>query len=405
MSVQVTPSSFFEISDEALLSLGSMEGVYEAPVVSQPATGARQVAKAAPAESLVPAWITVGGIAALSFALHYLPFAPFQIASDHAARRPISASIIAILLGVLLRNLYTLPASVANGCKSIVKRVLPASIVLTGAGLNLVQMSSLGLTAFSITLVCIVCATLVAVYIGRLFGVWPKTALLIGAGTAICGTSAIVAVAPLIEAEDEDVTLSVATVNLLGMILMFLFPLAGGLLMLSDNAFGVWAGTSIHAVPQVVAAGFAFSERAGTLATLVKLVRVTLLAPFMLSLIFLYGRRKNDRTVTVHYSRLVPLFVWGFLALALANTLGLFPSLHFQTAPWTWFPPRHFEVAMSSALVEGSNILLTLAMAAMGLEVQLRMMAKVGGKALLTGTATAVILCALSLALIKLLIP
>ena len=87
--------------------------------------------------------------------------------------------------------------------------------------------------------------------------------------------------------------LSMSTINLLGLPLMFLFPLAGAMLGLSDQAYGVWAGTSIHAVPQVVAAAFAFSPGAGSIATLVKLVRVALLAPFTFVLAIAYARRKR----------------------------------------------------------------------------------------------------------------
>ena len=103
---------------------------------------------------------------------------------------------------------------------------------------------------------------------------------------------------------------------------MFLLPAVGGLLHLRDDAFGVWAGTSIHAVPQVVAAGFAYSASAGALATLVKLVRVTLLAPFL----FVLGYpvcAPQRLAVAIQYARLVPPFVYGFLALSLLNTLGL----------------------------------------------------------------------------------
>src|SRR5205823_11120198 len=114
--------------------------------------------------------------------------------------------------------------------------------------------AAVGSTALLITVVCIVLSIAAAVWFGRLFGVWFRTGLLIGAGTAICGTSAIVAVAPLIEAEDQDLMLSIGTVNILGLGLMFLLPALGALLRLSDEAFGIWAGTSIHAVPQVVAA-------------------------------------------------------------------------------------------------------------------------------------------------------
>src|SRR5207248_3981590 len=135
----------------------------------------------------------------------------------------------------------------------------------------------------------------------------------------------------LIDAADEDVTLSVGTVNVMGLVLMFLLPLAGGALKMGDEAFGVWAGSTIHAVPQVVAAAFAYSQKAGTLATLVKLVRVTLLAPFMVLLMVINARQRRDggekQAVTVHYSRLVPPFVWGFMAVALLNTASLLPTL------------------------------------------------------------------------------
>ncbi|MBI1791767.1 MAG: putative sulfate exporter family transporter [Acidobacteria bacterium] len=384
-------TSYDALSEEALLSLGSMEGVYELPVMEKRAPAPP---KAAPADRILPGFVLAALVAAAGFAIHYLPFAPFRLDSPHGARRPISASIIAILVGLLARNLYAMPASILPGCKSIVRRVIPLCIVLTGAGLNLTLIAGVGLPSLAITVVCIALALATARYAGRLLGVWPKTALLIGAGTAICGTSAIVAVAPLIDAEDEDVTLSVGTVSLLGLILMFALPLVGGLLGMDEPAFGVWAGTSIHAVPQVVAAGFAFGEKAGALATLVKLMRVTLLAPFMFVLMLLYARRQAG--VTVHYARFVPPFVWGFLAVAVLNTASLIPALEFA---------RHrLTLPLGPVLSEGGNILLTLAMAALGLEVNVRRLAHVGGKALLTGVVSSVALCGASLALIRILL-
>src|SRR4029077_14269262 len=107
---------------------------------------------------------------------------------------------------------------------------IPITIVLTGAGLNLVRVSSVGSTALIITVLCMAVAMGTTIWIGRLLHVGRKTGLLIGAGTAICGTSAIVAVAPLIEAEDEELMLSIGTVNILGLLLMFLLPALGGLL-------------------------------------------------------------------------------------------------------------------------------------------------------------------------------
>ncbi len=388
--------SSYGISDEADLSLSSMEGVYVAPAVEP--RGKRTV----PPPSLRVGAAVALGVAAVSYAIHYLPFVPFRIVSEHGIRRPISASIIAILAGVVVGNLFRLPEPVGVGCKVIVRRLLPVTIVLAGAGLNLTDLSAIGFTALAITVICIAVGTAAAFYLGRAMGLASKTSLLIGAGTAICGTSAIVAVAPLIAAEDEDVTLSVGTVNLLGILLMFLLPFLGGALQLGDTGFGIWAGTSIHAVPQAVAAGFAFSEPAGTLATLVKLVRVTLLAPFMVALIFLYVRRSQRQQVTVHYSRLIPVFVWGFTAMAVLNTAQFFPALVFRLAPW--LPVQSFTLPLSTTLVDIGNYILTFVMAAMGLEVRLRQLTAVGGKALLVGSMAAAVLCVTSLALIQLLL-
>ncbi|MGH9657767.1 MAG: YeiH family protein [Bryobacteraceae bacterium] len=388
-------SSYGSLSEDALLSLGSMEGLYQLPVVEA------KVEERAPVRaSPWPGYILAAAVTAAATAVHYLPLAPSQIATDAGVRRPISAAILAILGGVLVRNFFPLPAMALEGCKGVVKRIIPLTIVLTGAGLNLTLIAGVGLTALGITVTGILVAMGSALAIGRWLGLWPKTSLLIGAGTAICGTSAIVAVAPLVEARDEDVTLSVGTVSLLGLVLMFALPVAGGLAGLSDEAFGVWAGTSIHAVPQVVAAGFAYSEPAGSLATLVKLMRVTLLAPFLFVLMLVYARQR--RSVTVHYSRFVPPFVWGFLALAVMNTANLIPALDFRPAAWLW--DADVRIPLSTALVETGNLCLALSMAAMGLEVDLRSMTKVGGRAILAGALCSVALCAVSLALIRMLL-
>src|SRR6266567_4178725 len=395
-------SAYDSISTEALLSLDSMEGVYSLPVVEKKV----EQPKAAKRDSVWPGYYLTAVTAAIAFAIHYLPVAPFRVASEAGVRRPISAAIIAILAGALIRNLFPVPASLVEGCKVIVRKAVPLTIVLTGAGLNMALLATVGAKALTITVGCIAVATAAAYYSGRLFGLWPKTALLVGAGTAICGNSAIVAVAPLIDAADEDVTLSVGTVNVMGLLLMFLLPLAGGALKMGDEAFGVWAGSTIHAVPQVVAAAFAYSQKAGTLATLVKLVRVTLLAPFMIVVMLIHARQRkasgqSQAAVTVHYSRFVPPFVWGFLAVALLNTASLLPALQFHVAPWVTGQAHDITLTSSSLLSEVETIVLTLAMAAMGLEVSVRRLAKVGGPAILTGLAATVVVCAVSLALIK----
>jgi len=348
-----------------------------------------------PAVEVPPWWAYTPAVAVagLAYAIHYLPVPPFRVVSASGARYPVSAAIIAIITGALVRNVLPLPTAAIESAKGQARRIIPITIVLTGAGLNLMRVASIGSTAVLITVVCMAVATVATLWLARLIGLGHRTGVLIGAGTAICGTSAIVAVAPLIEAEDQDLMLSIGTVNILGLVLMFLLPALGGILHLRDDAFGVWAGTTIHAVPQVVAAGFAYSAQAGALATLVKLVRVTLLAPFLFVVGFLYARRRGA-TVAINYGRLVPGFLYGFLALSLCNTLALFPILQF----------RFGSVPLQDALTNLGELLLTLSMAAMGMEVNVRFLARTGGSAVLTGIAASVILCLASLLLIRLLL-
>ena len=231
--------------------------------------------------------------------------------------------------------------------------------------------------------------------------------MLIGAGTGICGNSAIVAVAPLIEAEDEDLVLSIGTVNLFGLLAMLACPMLAGTLGLGDEGFGVWAGTSIHAVPQVVAAGFAYSADAGTLATLVKLMRVALLAPLVFVLALIYARHhavpeKGGSRFIVRYARLVPWFVWGFVLMATMSTLGLIPTLQFE--PMEFLGRGASQVSLQSAMTGAGKLLLTLAMAAIGLEVNIRLLVGVSGRAVVTGLLSTLALMAASFWMIRLMI-
>lgn len=404
-SNRVGPNSLAAaLSADAFMSLGSMEGVYD-PVVSRAPAG-EAVSKRA---LLAPGYVLAAGVAALSYLIHVLPVAPFTVGGDSGLRHPVSATIIAILIGLACRNLLSLPEAIRAGCRHAVKKVIPVAIVLTGAGMNMAHLASVGLVALAITVICIVVAIVGAYYIGRLIGLSWKTSLLLGTGTGICGNSAIVAVAPLIDADDDDLVLSIGAVNLFGLVAMLAWPVIGGMIHLSDEMFGVWSGTSIHAVPQVVAAGFAYSAEAGTLATLVKLVRVTMLAPLVFVLAVLYakhhqGESSGDGRLTVRYARLVPWFVWGFVLLALCSTLGLLPTLRFELSGLLSASGDSVIVqAPLAAVFTGiGKILLTVAMAAIGLEVNLRALAGVGGRAVRAGLLSTGLLGAASLVLITL---
>jgi uncharacterized integral membrane protein (TIGR00698 family) len=377
-----------KLSPEALQSLGSMEGAYSRPLVEK--LGPQSVAKH-PKHSPWPGWIAAAAVSVFAYAIHYLPFAPFRVEGASGVRRPVSAAILAIFAGAIAGNLLPVGKTVLEGAKRVARQTIPLTIVLTGATLSFANAQAAGIRACAVIVATMIASMAAAWIFGKLFGVWPRTSVLIGAGTAICGNSAIVAVAPLIDAEDQDVMLSMGAINVLGLVLMFVSPLVGSAIGLNDEGYGVWAGSTLHAVPQAVAAGFAFSEKAGGLATLVKLVRVALLAPLLVVLAFGYARSRKDR-ITVHYGRLVPPFLWGFFALFLLNSFGLLPSLQFQNG---------YKIASADVLAEAGNILLTLSMAAMGLEVNLRLFVKVGGAALAAGAAASIVACATSWALIR----
>jgi len=169
----------------------------------------------------------------------------------------------------------------------------------------------------------------------------------------------------------------------------------GGVLAMGHEAYGVWAGTTIHAVPQVVAAGLAHSPDAGTLATAVKMLRVALLAPLVFVLVIVGARGRaaanQGRPSMVRYMRLVPWFVWGFVLMALLGTFGLLPTLRLGEA----------DVSLVKMLTTIGKILLTLAMAAIGLEVNARELAGVGRRAVIAGLGSTIVLAAVSLALIR----
>ena len=346
-----------KLSPEAFASLDSMEGL-ELP---RPRTSVPAPAGVASRFGLLAAV----GIAAAAWGVHLLV-------------PPVSAAILAIVLGAIVRNSLSLPAAMIEECKVLVKRVIPITIVLTGASVNLTEVARVGAPSLAVILAAILCGCGVAVLAGRMITISRNAALLVGCGTAICGTSAIIASAPIIGADDDDLLLSVSTINILGLAVMFALPPLGAAIGLSPQSFGIWAGVTVHAVPQAITTGFAYSLPSGTLATLIKLVRVTLLAPFLLVLAFAVPRNARAR---MSWSTLLPRFIWGFLALALFNTLHLFPDLVFNLP----FTSTGKFAPMSTILTQLGEAFLTLSMAAMGLEVNLRFLLRTGLAALMVG--------------------
>ncbi len=352
------------LSDDAYLSLGSMEAVEWTPAP----------AKAPSWSEFFPGILLASGLAiAAVMASRWMP-----------ASLPVGGSVLALVAAILVRNALPLPVSVfAKGCRWIVSKVIPVAIVALGAGLNLAILATDGLRFLGYIVAAVAVSAGLALLLGPMFGVRKLTALLIGAGTGICGSSAILAVAPVVDAEEDDILLSVGAINLVGLLAMFACIGLGAIFPIPAFDFGILTGTTIHAVPTVAAAAFDHSPEAGQTATLVKLGRVAMLVPFVFLVSALWHRKHRDSPAKhpgKGLTRFVPWFVWGFAATALIGTLGLIPEIVFPDGPLL---SGDATLSGGRLLSSAGKLLLTVAMAAIGLQVGLKSMLQTGARAVM----------------------
>ena len=228
----------------------------------------------------------------------------------------------AILLGMLVRNTVGQPVMTKAGVGWASKQLLEMSVALLGAAISFAEIFSAGPRLLTLIVLAVVLGMTVSFIVGRSLGLSQRLAILIAVGNSICGNSAIAAVAPTIRADKKDITMSIALTAVVGVIAVLALPLLIPLVGLTLTQYGVLAGSTIYAVPQVVAAGFSVSDVSGEMATLVKLIRVMMLAPVVLffGLMFSRGAEGGQK---VKKSALLPWFVLIFLGLAVLRTVGL----------------------------------------------------------------------------------
>lgn len=293
--------------------------------------------------------------------------------------------VVAILLGMIVRTLWAIPARYEPGVDFTAKQILEVAVFLLGASVNLPMLLEAG-SSLAIGIVLLVVIGIAASYaIGRALGLEPKLAILVACGNSICGNSAIAAVAPVIGARKEHVASSIAFTAVLGVVVVVGLPFLIGPLGFSDYQYGVLAGLSVYAVPQVLAAAFPVSVLSGQVGTLVKLVRVLMLGPVVLFFALRFRRQvqTTDRASTsLNISRYIPWFIAGFVLLAAARSLGVFPSSMVE-------PTRVLSMWFTVA-----------AMAALGLGVDLRAISRVGTPVVTTVCASLAILIVLAVVLI-----
>ena len=300
----------------------------------------------------------------------------------------LEALVLAIILGVVVRSFWTPGASWDDGVRFSSKILLEVAVVLLGASISVATVVALG------PLLLVGIALIVAVAIATSYGICRglglprKMSILIACGNSICGNSAIAAVAPVIDAESDDVASSIAFTAVLGVVVVLALPLLVPVLTMSLTQYGILAGLTVYAVPQVLAATLPIGALSNQIGTVVKLVRVLMLGPVVLGLSLIAGRLRTDNADTqqgrprLGLFQLVPWFILGFLLVAALRSLGLIPA------------------GLLKPVATTATILTTISMAALGLGVDVKTVAQAGLRVVLAVTTSLIVLATMSLGLI-----
>jgi len=344
-------------------------------------------------------------IAVCAVYFHTLPFSPFTLSTG---QHPVSDVLLALVLGMVLRNtlLGRYAALLRPGIQMAVKTILTTGIFLLGASLDVYEVLAVGAQIIVDSVVVIVVMLPAVYFIARWMGVDEKQGLLLGVGNAICGNAAIVALSPMIRAEDRDIALTIAIVNLMGIAAMVLFPIVGAVLALAPSAYGIWCGLSIQVTAHVIAAGFAHpvdGQLAGQVATITKLTRISFLGPaiFLVGFLYTWRNRKRDPIVgaPMRFSGFVPWFVVGFFVLAVLRTFGCLPEITFHLTDRFPWGQGDYTLSVADVIDDVAVWLITCGMAGVGLMTEFRMVREGGAKPVFAGFVAAALVFGLGFAL------
>lgn len=281
----------------------------------------------------------------------------------------VDALVWCIMLGTLVNSLFKIPSHMQAGIHVCAKVVLDIAIVLLGASISLSQIAGSGFGLIGVVMIVVCCALPCSYLIGRGLALPHSLALLVACGNSICGNSAIMAAAPVIGAGSDDIASSIAFTAVLGIVVVLLLPLAVYVSGMNTLQYGMLAGMTVYAVPQVLAATSAFGTASLHMGTVVKLIRVMMLGPVLLVLGI-----SNGKGGKIRLTQIAPWFIIGFVVLLLARSADLLPHALLE-------PSQHL-----------SGFLTTLSMAALGLQVNIRSLLASGGRVLAAGSLSIVAL-------------
>ena len=290
----------------------------------------------------------------------------------------IGAAVIAMFIGMLINHFLKDTKFFASGLKFTSKKILKFAIILLGLSLNIKTILYVGKISLTVMIFTLLTCFGGGYFIGRALGLNWKLSNLISAGTGICGGSAIAAIAPTIDAEDNDVAYAMSATFLFDMAMIVLFPIIGRALGMSDVAFGIWAGTAVNDTSSVVATGYAFSEAAGDFSTMVKLTRTLAIIPTVITFAFIQLRLKRKEAlqsaktsseIKANFSivKIFPWFILGFLAMSIVASV---------------FP---ISAEVVSTTKSASKFLMVCALSAIGLNTSFSSIKKAGIRPMIHG--------------------
>ena len=304
------------------------------------------------------------------------------ISSSLQTQKVISPLLIAIIIGIIIRNTVSVSKAFEPGISFSAKKILRLAVVLLGLKLSFSQILSIGIDGISIIVFGSIGTFLFTCWLGAKLGVDYRLTQLIAVGTSICGASAVAATTPIIGTSEEDVAYAIATITGLGTLAIIGYPILQEFIQLSPIEFGVWSGASIHEVAQVVAASFQQGAVSGEIATVIKLSRVLLIIPVIVLISFQKMTSGKEFSFGVILGS-IPWFVCAFIFLSLLNSVGLFSD------------------NLKFLILNLNQFFLCLSMAGMGLITQLRKLASVGMRPLCLAVISWVFLGTTTLFLIK----
>lgn len=249
----------------------------------------------------------------------------------------IGAAVIAMFMGMIINHFLGSRSFLSSGLKFTSKKILKFAIILLGLSLNITTILYVGKMSLVVMVFTLATCFGGGYFIGKALKLNWKLSNLISAGTGICGGSAIAAIASTIDADDSDVAYAMSATFLFDMAMIVLFPIMGRALGMSDEAFGIWAGTAVNDTSSVVATGYAFSEAAGDFATMVKLTRTLSIIPTVITFAFISlhlkkkelaqsGAGQRELKAKFSISKIFPWFILGFLALSIVASVFDIPT-------------------------------------------------------------------------------